>query len=967
MRDPVDITYEGQDPVVLESLVWDGTRFRVGFSMSAPYGQSELLGELDPETGEISSAVSFASLGADFDVLMVDESGQLYHGDGVTNDGGATWSNRLYRVTVEPAPQLEYLGELVASGFPSVVPVEVSEGHLTAVAEGAAVIRMDLATLAEETRVLRCPMYSTGDMPRLRRGPSREIASPPAAYSVDRDTDQIFRIRVCDGSSEPVGSIGHDVRGNTAIAYRAGTLYISSARTDAYPYTDGFDLLTVSPETGELLAPPVPITRDGADVGLVESLAWSEDTLLVGYTTAYPATGGSRLLGELDPETGAISNSVGYGVDFDSLGVDRAGDLYSLDGVTNATYLYRIDRATSSLTAVGNAYPRSGKMAFLGGHLFLLSDGSTLSQHDRHTVDLLQTIDLDPGFSTGSTPFVFALEHPFPPPPDTAPPVVEITSPPDGTVVGVEPLAVAVTVTDESSSNVTSAPPGIDESLPPGGGSVVGSISLDGDDGERVVTITAQDEHGNTGFAEVTVVRDTSPPIVSVLAPVAGSTVSTSIVHVRIEVLDVTAVHVSFGENEIDLDPGETIAEGDVVLSVEGPQQIPVVATDAAGNETTAHIALTLDLQAPILTIDDPADGAFFGPGESPVAVAVTVDDISAATVASTPSGVSGATPPGGGQVTGTILLSEGANPIAVTVTDAAGRQATETIVVHLDTAAPVVTISTPVDGGLVRGTVDVSVTAEDPSPGSGVSQVVLFVDGVPHGSSDAEPHVLSLDTTLLPDGSHTIAAQATDQEGNTGLAAPISINVDNTAPEITITNPATGSYIGGDPVEVMATIEDGNPFTVSSTPTGVEGSFPPGVSATSGFVIVTVEGESSLVVSAIDAAGNVGTDTLTVIRDTAPPIVSFTLPEDAAFVGGAHVEISVAAFDPDFGSGLTELRLFLDGSGLTSSSGSPLTWTLDSTALSDGVHVLTAEADDLTRNTGTSSISITVDNTRPS
>ncbi len=93
-------------------------------------------------------------------------------------------------------------------------------------------------------------------------------------------------------------------------------------------------------------------------------------------------------------------------------------------------------------------------------------------------------------------------------------------------------------------------------------------------------------------------------------------------------------------------------------------------------------------------------------------------------------------------------------------------------------TNAPDVTITSPTGGATVSGTITVDATA---TASSGIQNVQFEVDGANAGAPDASsPYTLSLNTTTLSNGSHTLSAAATDTAGVTGDSATVEINVSN-------------------------------------------------------------------------------------------------------------------------------------------------------------------------------------------
>lgn len=91
------------------------------------------------------------------------------------------------------------------------------------------------------------------------------------------------------------------------------------------------------------------------------------------------------------------------------------------------------------------------------------------------------------------------------------------------------------------------------------------------------------------------------------------------------------------------------------------------------------------------------------------------------------------------------------------------------------DTTAP--TVSASESGS--SGTITLSATAAD---NIGVTNVEFYIDSVLKGSDASSPYALSLDSTTLADGSHTLTAKAYDAAGNIATSAPVAFTVSNTA-----------------------------------------------------------------------------------------------------------------------------------------------------------------------------------------
>jgi hypothetical protein len=94
------------------------------------------------------------------------------------------------------------------------------------------------------------------------------------------------------------------------------------------------------------------------------------------------------------------------------------------------------------------------------------------------------------------------------------------------------------------------------------------------------------------------------------------------------------------------------------------------------------------------------------------------------------------------------------------------------------DATPPNVAVASPADGSQVVGDITVTATASDDV---GVTVVQFKLDGADLGLGDRfPPYEAGLDSTLLSDGPHLLSARARDKAGNQGIAAPITIYVDN-------------------------------------------------------------------------------------------------------------------------------------------------------------------------------------------
>jgi hypothetical protein len=101
-----------------------------------------------------------------------------------------------------------------------------------------------------------------------------------------------------------------------------------------------------------------------------------------------------------------------------------------------------------------------------------------------------------------------------------------------------------------------------------------------------------------------------------------------------------------------------------------------------------------------------------------------------------------------------------------------------------LDTQPPTVSITAPAGGTSVSGN-SVTLTAQA-TDDVAVATVQFLVDGSPVGSPvTASPYTMAWDSTTVANGSHSIAATATDTAGNAATSSAVSVTVSNVPPVI--------------------------------------------------------------------------------------------------------------------------------------------------------------------------------------
>ena len=377
---------------------------------------------------------------------------------------------------------------------------------------------------------------------------------------------------------------------------------------------------------------------------------------------------------------------------------------------------------------------------------------------------------------------------------------------------------------------------------------------------------------------------------------------------------------------------------------VEGDNVIIRSAQDSAGNRGADTIHVFLDTHPPIVVITSPANG--YLTNHSPAAIAWTVDGVTQTSQLSQ-------------------NLVEGVNTITRTAMDAAGNTGSASITVTLDTHVPVVAITSPANGFLTNHTpVDVAWTVD------GVAQTIQL-------------------TQTLVEGPNTITRSFTSAAGNTGSAS-ITGTLDTHVPVVVITSPADGFLTNHTPVDVAWTVD--------------------GVAQTTQLTQPLTEGPNTITRSFTSAAGNTGTASITGTLDTHVPVVVITSPTTGFVTNHTPVDVAWAVDGVAQTTQLTQAlmegsntitRSFTSAAGNTGTASISVTlithapvvaitspadgsmtnhnpvavaWTIDgvvqttqlSENLVEGPNIITRTATDAAGNTGTASITVTMNTHAP-
>src|SRR5262249_40958424 len=142
-------------------------------------------------------------------------------------------------------------------------------------------------------------------------------------------------------------------------------------------------------------------------------------------------------------------------------------------------------------------------------------------------------------------------------------------------------------------------------------------------------------------------------------------------------------------------------------------------------------------------------------------------------------------------------------------------------------------------------------------------------------------------DVPLGPGPDVVLHVHAEDAAGNT-TDKTVTVRIDRTAPVVHITSPTAGAYLKTAMVEVTGTALDEGPVQVD-----VNGQAALVSGGSFSVTLPATEGAFTATATARDAAGNVGTDAVTVNVDTMAPLIDVTAPVAGLVTKADSVEVA--------------------------------------------------------------------------
>jgi MYXO-CTERM domain-containing protein len=418
------------------------------------------------------------------------------------------------------------------------------------------------------------------------------------------------------------------------------------------------------------------------------------------------------------------------------------------------------------------------------------------------------------------------------------------------------------------------------------------------------------------------------------------------------------------GDWTYTLTPGQALQDGNHVVTAG--------ARDAAGNESppATPVSFSLDTKAPVAPqVLVPTDGTLTANRSPPVSGSSEVGTVVQVFIDGQLAGTAPVDADGAWRLVPSQGLADGTHTVTARAVDdhqnASGSSAAVSVVVDTTPPAPPV-ITAPANHSRSNNqTPTVTGTTE---PGA---KVEVFIDGqlvaIVIADGNGFWRYTLTRSQALPDGTHRVAAQATDLAGNVGgLSSPNEFTIDTVIPATpVITSPTNGARVNTRTPPILGTAEPGVRVFVVVDDIQV-GIALVAADATWAYPLTAAqalgEGQHRATARAIDAAGNPSglASPVNFVVDTVAPLPpNVVVPEADSTVPTQTPGISGTA-EPG-----AQVEIFVDGVSYgTTTAGSDGSWSYQPSqnqALPEGTHEITTQARDGAGNVSGTSPTVTV------
>jgi len=545
---------------------------------------------------------------------------------------------------------------------------------------------------------------------------------------------------------------------------------------------------------------------------------------------------------------------------------------------------------------------------------------------------------------------------------DTIAPVITIVSPANNTLYTTSSIRVNISVTELHPSRTWFFNGTANETY-------TSSVLRTYADGNYNLTVWANDTAGHLSTAVANFSVDGTPPRISFVPPTFNSSSSLLIDYIQVNVsaTDANLANITirlYNSSKALIRSVNTTTDATLFANftglADGTYYFNATAYDTLGRaNSTATWNVTLDTQAPIITINSPANGLTYNSTSVKVNISVTEAHPSKTwyfngTTNTTYTGVV------------TKTFSQGPHTITVWANDTAGHLSTVTSDFTIDTVAPTIVFVPPTfnsSSSLLINYIQVNVSAADTNLANITIRLYNSSKALIRSVNTTTNATLFANFTGLPDGTYYFNATAYDAAKRSNSTATWNVTLDTQAPIIAINSPANGFMYNSTSVKVNISVTEAHPSktwyfngTTNTTYTGV---------TTKTFS----QGPHSITVWSNDTAGHLSTATSDFTIDTVAPTISFVPPTFNSSLSLLidYIPVNVSAADTNLAN--ITINLYNSSKKLIRSVNTTTDTTLfaNFTGLADGTYYFNATAYDLARSAkSTATWNVTLDTQAP-
>ncbi len=377
---------------------------------------------------------------------------------------------------------------------------------------------------------------------------------------------------------------------------------------------------------------------------------------------------------------------------------------------------------------------------------------------------------------------------------DVYPPVAEITSPGNNTVINDGTPTIEWTGQDAGTGIVTYMVGWDSEPYITVGTNGSFTFTAPLADGSHIFYLRASDgsDHIRVYFIEFYI--DTAFPTLDSISPSNGTSVVVKDVPVTWYAFDMASSPSGLDRTEVRLDAGVWVNKGlgsmHTFLNVtEGYHTIYLKTFDKAGNLVEKNVSIMVDYLVPMVSITSPSNHSLYS--VTGVSITWTGSDQGSG-IDHYEVGIDSAPMTSVGTATSWTanFMGDGSHYINVMAVDRSGKVRIVHIIIVIDTLAPMLSISSPTEGGFYSAP-QVNVTWTSMEFGSGVASYGVRVDGGIWQSRGTATYAL----LQMTEGAHTVYVRVTDLAGNS-RTSDVGFTLDLNPPVIHSMSPSDGAVV---------------------------------------------------------------------------------------------------------------------------------------------------------------------------